>query len=55
MSNKNEKNNKNNNFTKVDFYSIFIKAIEDNKDNILNKKECINKIKELKKEKEGKK
>ena len=55
MSNKNEKINKNKNFSQVDFYSIFIKAIEDNKDNILNKKECINKIKELKKEKEGKK
>ena len=55
MSNKNEKINKNKNFSQVDFYSIFIKAIEDNKDNILNKKECIHKIKELKKEKEGKK
>ena len=37
--------------THHNFFSVCIKAIEDNKDGVLNKKECINKIMKLKEEK----
>ena len=36
-----------------DFYSVFINAVEKNPDNIVNKKECIQKIIQLKIEKEN--
>ena len=38
----------------VDFFSAFITAVQNNKDTILNSKECVEKIKKMKMEKEEK-